>query len=132
MSRDAIKDNLYLKEGQGGPGRGGDVNGMYWHIYLGEKRVGNIFINEIDEEPIGQHFSLQIYINKSHRNKGIGSIAYRMACEASELESIYIQVAKKNIASIKAAQNADFVMLNKVNTPQVIMRWERSKQNEQD
>ena len=48
---------------KGGPGRGGGQGGQAWRIDVDGRRAGIVFINFIDELPIGPHASVQIYLN---------------------------------------------------------------------
>ena len=114
-----------LKAGKGSPGRGGDKGGHYWHIYVGDTRAGYVFINLIDEPPIGQHASIQIYLNQQWRNQGIGREAYRLASHASDYNTIYAHMRKSNLGSWKAAQHAGYVNDDLHTSRQLVMVWIR-------
>jgi RimJ/RimL family protein N-acetyltransferase len=111
-------------KGRGGVGRGSGPGGSYWHIYENEKRVGNVFINVIDEPPLGVHASIQIHINVDDRGKGIGRQAYRLACRQSGHPKVYAHMRKSNIASRRAAHHAGFRVVSE--TPQLTLCWERT------
>jgi RimJ/RimL family protein N-acetyltransferase len=117
--------SIHLVEGKGSKGRGGDPDGFYWHIYVDEKRVGYVFVNVIEDEILGKHPSLQIHINKGQRGKGIGQVAYRLACEASSYPKVFAHMRKSNIASRAAAKRAGFKILNNKRFSQLVMVWER-------
>src|SRR5262245_18745601 len=92
-----------LGSGKGSAGRGSGPGGHYWHIYLGETRVGYVYINVLDETPFGKHASIQIHINQTHRGRGIGRVAYRLACEQGGYDEVVATMRKSNVASQRAA-----------------------------
>jgi len=101
------------------------VRGKYWHIYLGEQRVGKIYIDYNTDEVLGNHPSIDIFINKQFQGQHIGRIAYAMACKESGLDEIYMHSRKSNAASIKAASDAGFVELQRPEFRQVVMVWKK-------
>ena len=118
---------VQLRVGRGSPGRGAGEGCHYWHILYGEMKVGNVFINRITEAPFGLHASIQIKINKSHQGRGIGKIAYKLACEASVHDMVIAHMRKSNIASRTAAKAAGFKAVEDKKIPQLSMKWERGK-----
>lgn len=106
---------------KGTPGRGGGTGGEAWRIEVGGHRVGVTFVNLIDEPPIGRHASIQIYLNQRSQGRGIGRVAYRMACEASRYDIIYAHMRKSNIASRRAAEAAGFHDATPAGQGQLIM-----------
>ena len=74
---------------------------------------------------MSHHPSLQIYLNKTHQGRGIGSVAYRLACEASGYQKIYAHMRKSNIASRRAAENAGFKIINHIEIRQLSLVWQR-------
>jgi RimJ/RimL family protein N-acetyltransferase len=110
-----------LEAGKGSKDRGGGPGGAYWHIYVGDRRAGNVYVNVIDEEPIGEHASIQIQVNAAEQGKGIGSIAYRLAADASEHSVIYAHMRKSNRASRLAAEHAGFVVVDHPEVAQLLM-----------
>lgn len=114
-----------LTRTKGTPGRGGGRGGEAWRIDAEGKRAGVIFINVIDEPPIGRHASVQIYLNAASQGRHIGRIAYRKACEASEHDLIYAHMRKSNIASRRAAEDAGFVDVTPAGEAQCIMMRRR-------
>ena len=100
--------SIRLRPGRGNKSSGGGAGGRYWHIHAGDLRAGRVFINIIDQPPLGRHPSLQIYLNRPDQGLGIGSTAYRLACEASGHQEVYAHMRKSNIASRRAAENAGF------------------------
>ena len=118
--------NVRLERGKGSRSRGGGPGGGYWHIHAGDRRVGFVYINVIDEPPFGEHASIQIQINKSDQGRGIGGVAYRLVCEASGHDVIYAHMRKSNIASRRAAEEAGFVVIEHPAVRQLAMRWERN------
>lgn len=120
------EDEVTLVAGKGSATRGGGPDGRYWHIYVHERRVGNIFINLIDEAPLGKHHSIQIHLNQPFRGKGIGRIAYSKACQASGFDKVYAHMKKSNLASKKAAEAAGFSILELPGAKQLTMAWNRA------
>lgn len=120
-----VESQVELVEGKGSKDKGGGKYGHYWHIFFKGKKAGKIFINRINEEPFGEHASIQIFLNKSSQNKGVGSIAYRMACENSQYNKVIAHMRKSNIASKKAAINAGFKEAVDFKLRQRAMIWER-------
>jgi RimJ/RimL family protein N-acetyltransferase len=118
-------DEVRLEEGKGSRGRGEGPGGHYWHIHVGDRRVGNVYINLIDEEPVGLHASIQIQINKAQQGRGIGKIAYRLASEQSGHDTVYAHMRKSNVASRKAAEAAGYTSINDERVRQLLMRWNR-------
>lgn len=117
-------EEVTLVVGKGTSERGGGPGGHYWHIQVGDKRVGNIFINLINEEPYGQHASVQIHLNQSERGKQIGRVAYRMACEQSRYDAVYAHMRRSNTPSRRAAEEAGFEAANDGRS-QLTMVWHR-------
>lgn len=105
----ASDSDVRLVATKGSKGRGGDDGGEAWRIDAWGKRAGVIFINFIDEPPLGQHASIQIYLNAKSQGRHVGSIAYRMACEQTRYAVVYAHMRKANLPSIRAAENAGFV-----------------------
>lgn len=121
----ADPDEVRLEKGTGSAGRGNGPGGGFWHIYLGTTRAGAVYINVIDELPLGTHASIQIKVNQNCQGRGIGRIAYRLASVASEHNTVYAHMRKSNLASRKAAEYAGYVVDEDVSTPQLIMVWKR-------
>jgi hypothetical protein len=117
--------DVSLVEGTGGPQRGGGVGGHYWHIQVGNQRVGNVFINVIKDDFFGEHPSIQIHLNQSARGKQIGRVAYRLASERSGHDKVYAHMRKSNIASRRAAEEAGFKAIEDERIPQLSMIWQR-------
>lgn len=109
----------------GTPGKGGGPGGHSWVIMASGLRAGVIYINLIDEPPLGQHASIQIFLNKQSQGRGIGRTSYRMASEASRYDVIYAHMRKANVASRRAAEQAGYVDASPPGYAQLIMRWDR-------
>jgi len=118
--------DVRLKAGKGSADRGAGPGGHYWHIYLNETRVGHVYICFIDEGPFGRHASIQIHINKKHQARGIGSVAYELACRGSNYDEIFATMRKSNVGSRRAAARAGFVEVDDMGISQVAMKWTRS------
>jgi RimJ/RimL family protein N-acetyltransferase len=120
-------DDIDLVRTRGTKARGGGQGGEAWRIDAEGKRAGVIFINMIDEVPIGLHASIQIYLNAASQGRHIGRIAYRKACDASAHDVIYAHMRKSNTASRRAAEEAGFVEATPKGDPQLIMVRRRQK-----
>ena len=116
-----------LERVRGTPGKGGDPGGEAWDICVGSEKVGDIYINQIDEAPVGKHASIQIYLNRTAQGRGIGRVAYRLASEESRNEVIYAHMRKINVASRRAAEEAGYVDAALPGTAQLIMKWTRKQ-----
>lgn len=112
---------------KGTKGKGGGPGGHSWVIRAAGERAGVIYINMIDEPPVGKHASIQIYLNKKSQGRGIGRIAYRLASEASQYDVIYAHMRKINVASWRAAEEAGYVDAALPGTAQLIMKWTRNR-----
>lgn len=122
--------DVRLEAGKGSAGRGGGAGENYWHIFLDQTRVGYVYISLVDEEPFGKHASIQIHINQKHRARGIGSVAYGLACKESDHDEIYAKMRKANIGSQRAATRAGFEVLDDAEISQLAMRWVRPREME--
>lgn len=117
---------VVLKPGNGPEGKGGGPSGEYWIVEFDGRRAGEVFVNLIDEPPLGRHASLQIFLNVDCQGKGIGRAAYRQAAEASQHRPLYLHMRKSNHASRLAAEAAGFKDVTTPDVPQLIMRWDGS------
>lgn len=120
---DPEKVELLPKTGRKKKGDG--PGGEYWEVVVDGKRAGEVFVNVINEPPVGVHASLQIFLNQTEQGKGIGRIAYRMAAEASQHDVIHLHMRKANIGSRIAAEAAGFVDASPSGFTQLILRRER-------
>lgn len=107
------------------PNKGSGDGGEKWRIEVGGVRAGEIYINVIDEPPLGNHASIQIYLNIKSQGRGIGRIAYLKACQSSKHGTIYAHMRKSNIASRRAAEVAGFIDATPTGYSQLIMRRQR-------
>ena len=105
--------------------KGDGPGGEYWEVVVEGKRAGEVFVNVIDEPPLGEHASLQIFLNKPDQARGIGRIAYRMAAEASRHDRIFLHMRKANIASRIAAEAAGFADASPAGITQLILKRDR-------
>jgi RimJ/RimL family protein N-acetyltransferase len=110
---------------KGTPERGGGTGGEAWRIMVQSKRAGIVFINFIDEPPIGPHASIQIFLNVASQGRHIGRFGYLLACRQSRYDQIYAHMRKSNVASRRAAEAAGFTDVTPPRHPQLIMRWQR-------
>jgi hypothetical protein len=117
--------DVHLITGKGTAESGGGPGGRYWHIEVGGKRAGQIFINIIKCELYGEHPSVQIHLNQDQRGKQIGRVAYRLACEQSGYQRVYAHMRKSNLPSRRAAEEAGFDALDDKRI-QLTMLWQRT------
>lgn len=123
------KMNLHLERGSGQM-LSNQKRGKYWHIFYGEKRVGKIYIDYFNNEILGNHPAIEIFINKGYQGRGIGAYSYELACKESGLKKIYMHARKSNPASIRAASIAGFIEVSDPSFKQTVMVWIRpSKHN---
>lgn len=120
-----LASKVELVPAKGTKGRGGGPHGEAWHVKADGASAGVVFTNWVDEPPVGPHASIQIFINKASQRRGIGRVAYRMACEASRHGVIYASMRKSNLASRRAAQEAGFVEVRYPDHHQLLMVWRR-------
>lgn len=114
-----------LRPGKGTKERGGGPEGEYWHVEVGGRRAGVVFVNVIDEEPFGRHASIQIFLNRASQARHVGRVAYRKACEASRHPVVYAHMRKSNVGSRRAAEAAGFVVDETPGQGQLTMVWRR-------
>ncbi|WP_343763703.1 hypothetical protein [Sphingomonas molluscorum] len=107
--------------------KGDGSGGEYWDVMVAGQRAGEVFVNVIDEAPLGRHASLQIFLNQDQQGKGVGRVAYRMAAEASQHDSLYLHMRKSNLASKLAAEAAGFTDASPEGITQLILRRDGSK-----
>lgn len=109
----------------GTPGKGSGAGGEKWRIEVEGIRAGEVFINVIDEPPLGVHASIQIYLNIKSQGRGIGRVAYFQACQLSQHDTIFAHMRKSNAPSRRAAEVAGFVESTPSGYNQLIMKWQR-------
>lgn len=117
--------SLILRKGRKAKGDG--PGGEYWEVQVDGKRAGEVFVNVIDEPPLGRHASLQIFLNKPDQGRGIGRIAYRKAADASQHSSIFLHMRKANIASRIAAEAAGFKDVSPPEIAQLILKRDKDE-----
>jgi RimJ/RimL family protein N-acetyltransferase len=100
--------DVELTRTKGTPERGGGAGGEAWRIMVQSKRAGIVFVNFINEPPIGPHASIQIFLNVASQGRHIGRFGYRLACRQSKYDQIYAHMRKSNVASRRAAEAAGF------------------------
>lgn len=126
--KDASKvsdSDVHLISVAGTPNKGKGPGGEKWRIEVEGTRAGEVYINVIDEPPLGCHASLQIYLNIKSQGRGIGRVGYAKACQLSAHETIYAHMRRSNIASRRAAEAAGFVDATPPGFTQLILRWTR-------
>lgn len=120
--------DVELAPTKGTPGKGGGPGGHSWVVMASGERAGVIYINFIDEPPVGKHASIQTFLNQKSQGRGVGRVAYRLASEASQYDYVYAHMRKANVASRRAAEEAGYVDVSPPGFTQLIMKWERKRQ----
>lgn len=123
----ALAEDVQLVATKGTKGRGGGPDGESWRIEYRGRRAGQVFINLIDQPPLGLHASIQIYLNQLSQGRGIGKVGYARACAASRFNTIYAHMRKSNLASAGAAAAAGFTDATTVDAQQKLMVWRRNE-----
>ncbi len=114
--------DVELRRGGGSRAKGGMPGGFFWHIYHQNALAGNVFVNCDGETGLA---SIQIFLNRKSQSRGIGRIAYRLACEESKYSEVYAFMRRSNIASFRAAVAAGFGEVPS-QFGQVTMIWKRT------
>lgn len=120
-----LASDVHLVPTKGSKGRGGGPDGEAWRIEHKGRRAGQVFINLIDQLPIGVHASIQIYLNQASQGRGIGRIGYARACAASRYNVVYAHMRRSNMASAQAATAAGFIDATTSEEKQKVMVWRR-------
>lgn len=115
------ESSIELVEGRSKKGSSGHE--FYWHIYSDKVRSGYVYIDLVEDQVLGKHASIHIFLNKKSQGKGIGRVGYREACVRSGLNKIYAHMRKNNIASKKAALAAGFKEIEDKRFSQLLMVW---------
>lgn len=118
-------EEVELVPGKGSRGRGDGPGGEFWTVRARGKRAGVVFVNVYVKEPFGSHAAIEIYLNVASQGHGIGSVAYRLAAEASRHEALYAHMSPSNAASKRAAAAAGFVDSLERAPRQWTMVWRR-------
>lgn len=118
-------EDVALVRRNGRKAKGDGPGGEYWEVQVAGKRAGSVFVNLIDEPPLGRHASLQIFLNQPQQGRGIGRIAYRMAAESSQHDVMHLHMRKANVASRIAAEAAGFVDASPPGITQLILKRSR-------
>lgn len=98
---------------------------LRWKVCEAQRHVGRVAITQEGSENGIRIGSIDIHISKPDRGRGIGAIAYRLACEASTLDKVYARMRKSNHASAKAAKAAGFQPVEVVDSTQLLLVWKR-------
>ena len=126
VARDPVSaQDVRLVSTKGTKGRGGGADGEAWRIEHKGRRAGEVFINRIDQPPVGPHASIQIYLNQASQGRGIGRLGYHLACVQSRYDVIYAHMQKSNLASARAAEAAGFVDAALPEERQRLLVWRR-------
>lgn len=120
-------DLVQLVRRPGYKSKGDGPGGEYWDVMGPDGRAGEVFVNVIDEAPLGRHASMQIFLNQNQQGRGIGRVAYRLAAEASQHDPLYLHMRKSNHASRLAAEAAGFADVSTADIKQLILRRDRPR-----
>lgn len=111
-----------LLQRPGPKSKGDGAGGEYWDVMVDGARAGEVFVNVIDEPPLGKHASMQIFLNVSDQGKGVGRAAYLKAAEASAHDPLYLHMRKSNHPSRLAAEAAGFRIAALPGVAQLILK----------
>lgn len=95
---------------------------FYWHIHNEGKRAGKAYITSSKE---GDPF-VTVFLNQTMQGRGIGGIAFRLACELSDLPIVYAEVRRSNIPSQKALMKAGFSPFGRNRSGEDILVWKKN------
>jgi RimJ/RimL family protein N-acetyltransferase len=95
---------------------------FYWHVHHGGKKAGKVYITRSKE---GSAF-ITVFLNKPMQGRGIGGVAFRLACELSDLPTIYAEVRRSNIPSQKALKKAGFSPFGRNASGEDILVWKKN------
>ena len=121
------EEHVTIVPRDGHKGKGDGPDGEYWDVEVDGKRAGEVFVNVIDEPPLGRHASMQIFLNQPDQGKGVGRVAYRKAADASRHDTLYLHMRKSNEASRLAAEAAGFREVTPPDFRQLILRRVRGE-----
>jgi RimJ/RimL family protein N-acetyltransferase len=97
-----------------------------WNILADGKRAGNVHIGKDTSRADDSRDWITIHVNQALRGKGVGTEAYRQACEQSGLPIVYAHMRKSNLASRRAAEKAGFQVIEDDQVkPQLCLIWVR-------
>jgi predicted ribosome quality control (RQC) complex YloA/Tae2 family protein len=100
--------DVVLEAGKGNKTTGGGEGGHFWHVYLNAHHAGRAYINFHADADEGPHASVTVWLNKEHRGKGIGAVAFRRAAEGSAYDTVFATLRKENVGSRIALERAGF------------------------
>jgi hypothetical protein len=119
------EEDVQLIEGAGAHKTSGGAGDRYWHIrHLGD-RAGRAYINYNETEAGASRPSITVELNERSRNRGIGTIAFRRACELSQYNEVYASVRKSNAASRRALEKAGFKLVEGWTGTGLCLVWKR-------
>jgi RimJ/RimL family protein N-acetyltransferase len=95
---------------------------LYWRILFMGRTAGHVSITCVRGSD-GVDASIDVQLNQESRGRGIGTIAFRVACEMSGLDEVAASIRKSNIASRVAAERAGFRLLE--DDSEILMVWRR-------
>lgn len=98
---------------------------LYWHVLFQGKTAGHAFIDIVVHENGEMDPSITVELNRASRGRGIGTLAFRLACEASNLKRVYASIRKTNLASRIAVERAGFQFLSKDSSGSLTYEWVR-------
>jgi hypothetical protein len=98
---------------------------FYWHVFYGGQRAGHVAIACGESGDGCIDASIDVQLNQRSRGRGIGTVAFRRACELSGLREVLASIRKGNTASRLAAERAGFVELHNEPTGELLMIWKR-------
>lgn len=99
---------------------------LYWHVFHAGKHAGHVSIDYHGTFGNPQDASIDVQLNKRSQGRGIGTLAFRRACELSGLPEVLASIRKGNHASRIAAERAGFFPLDEQPSGELLMVWRRT------
>ncbi|MEZ4850667.1 MAG: GNAT family N-acetyltransferase [Bacteroidia bacterium] len=122
-----LEKDITLLPGKGSKNSVKGPGSFYWHIFHKNQRVGRVYINKATKDSEEAYGVITIEINQKDRSRGIGSIAYKKACELSEYSEVLAEMRKTNKASRIAAERAGFQIKKDQKGGQLKMIWKKNR-----
>lgn len=95
----------------------------FWHLFVGDRRVGKAYMNIYTDHRSGAFVT--VMINKDAQGRGIGTEAFKRACDHSGFDVVYAEVRRNNKASQLALRRAGFTEFSRNASGEDILVWRR-------
>lgn len=104
--------------------RSADEPNQFWHLFVGDRRVGKAYMSIYTDHRNGAFVT--VMINKDAQGRGIGTEAFKRACEESGFDVVYAEVRRNNKPSQRALRRAGFTEFARNASGEDILVWRRS------